>query len=115
VIQKDDNRYDEALEIYDRVLEIAPTQRIYALHRAQLLFSMKEYRMVIQILENEVQNSKPESSVYFLLGKTYAIVGEVEQAITAMTLAQDYLEHKSSSIIKDAIGNHFMLNTRKTC
>ena len=63
--------------------------------------------MVIQILEKEVQNSKPESSVYFLLGKAYALSGDIQQAVMAMTLAQDFLEHKSSSIIKDAIEKLF--------
>ncbi|KAJ3358344.1 hypothetical protein HDU91_005249 [Kappamyces sp. JEL0680] len=108
VIQKDESRLEDALDIYDRVIQLAPEQRIYSLHRAQLLFSMQQYRMVIQILENEVRNSKPESSVYFLLGKTYAMTGEIQQAIMAMTLAQDYLEHKSSSIIKDAIEKLFL-------
>jgi hypothetical protein len=72
---------------------------------------MEQYRLVIQILESEIRNSKPESSVYFLLGKTYAMVGENQQAIMAMTLAQDYMEHKSSSIIKDAIGKRESLLT----
>jgi predicted Zn-dependent protease len=69
---------------------------------------MGEYNTVIEILEKEIQNSKPESSVYFLLGKAYARSGNTQQAVMAMTLAQDFLEHKSSSIIKDAIEKLFL-------
>lgn len=68
---------------------------------------MGEYRIVVQILEQEMQSSTPESSVYFLLGKAHAMLGDTRKAILAMTLAQDFLEHKSSSIIKDAIEKLF--------
>lgn len=104
MIQKDDDRHAEALEIYDRVLNIAPSQRLYALHRAQLLFTMEQYDLVVDILKEEVQNARSESSVYFLLGKAHAKLGNTQDAVMAMTLAQDTIEHKSSSIIKEAIG-----------
>ena len=110
VIQKDETRYQEALDIFDRALSLAPHQRIYALHRAQLLFSMEMYEDVVEVLGNEVRNAKPESSVYFLLGKAFAKLGQTQDAIMAMTHAQDYVEHKSSSIIKDAIEKLFLIN-----
>jgi predicted Zn-dependent protease len=94
----------EALSIYDRVLKAAPNQKVYKLHRAQLLFNMEEYELCRQILEEEVQESRPESGMYFLLGKTYGKLGMNREAISALTLAQDYTEHKSCSMIKDAIG-----------
>jgi predicted Zn-dependent protease len=95
----------EALGIYDKVLKSAPNQKVYKLHRAQLLFNMEEYELCKQILEEEVQVSKPDSSMYFLLGKTYGKLGMNKEAISALTLAQDYKEHKSCSLIKDAIGS----------
>lgn len=68
---------------------------------------MEEYQLVQEILEREIQTSKAESSVYFLLGKTYAKLGKTKDAIIAMTFAQDYSEHKSSNIIKDEIEKLF--------
>ena len=103
-MQKNPDRYQEALTLYDSALELSTVnKRIYILHRASLLFSMKRYRECIEILTAEVSNSRPESSVYFLLGKSWACLGEGGKAIEMMTMAQDYSAQKSSSLIKDAI------------
>jgi anaphase-promoting complex subunit 3 len=104
VISKHDDRMSEALQIYDKVLDIAPNQKIYILHRAQLLFNMGEYEQVKEILELEVSSSTPDSGMYFLLGKTYSKLDMNQEAILAMTFAQDYMEHKSCIMIKEAIG-----------
>jgi anaphase-promoting complex subunit 3 len=104
VIQKQTARLGEALELYNHVVELSPTQKVYKLHRAQLLFNMEEYEECKDILENEIASCKPESGMYFLLGKTYAKLGMNREAVVAMTMAQDYMEHKSCTMIKDAIG-----------
>jgi hypothetical protein len=68
---------------------------------------MGKWEDVIKLLEYLVANCKPESRVYFLLGKTYQRLGKIKEAICMMTMAQDYMEHKSSSIIKDAVEKLF--------
>ena len=104
VIQTDTTRYQEALDLYDQVIKSTPDQKVFAYHRALLLFEMEAYEEVVKLMSNEASNSKTQSNVYFLLGKALAKIGKRQEAIKAMTLAQDYLQHKSSSIIKDFIG-----------
>jgi hypothetical protein len=65
---------------------------------------MQEYQECKEILESEITSSKPESGMYFLLGKTYSKLGMNREAVVAMTMAQDYREHKNCTMIKDAIG-----------
>jgi anaphase-promoting complex subunit 3 len=111
VVEIDPKRCHESLEKYERAIRYSHREQkfIYRLHRAQLLFKLEDYQEVRVILENLIKIGKPESKIYFLYGKTLAKLGLVQEAIVAMTLAQDYLEHKSSSIIKDAIGNFLLI------
>ncbi|KAJ2997373.1 hypothetical protein HDV02_005570 [Globomyces sp. JEL0801] len=108
VLQKNPNNYQEALMLYKRAVKTSPHQKIFILHLSKLLYQMDEYETVIEILENELKVGKPETSIYFILGKTYAKVGRDHDAITALTLAQDYQEHKPSSLIKDALESLFL-------
>lgn len=103
-IQKEKTRNDEALKLFEKALELAPEHRVYLWHKATLLFEMGKYNEVQKILEYEISNTKPDTQVLFLLGRTFAKLGAKQNAIKYMTLAQDYQEHKSSSIIKDSIG-----------
>ncbi|KAJ3258732.1 hypothetical protein HK103_003326 [Boothiomyces macroporosus] len=103
-IQKEKTRNDEALKLFEKALELAPEHRVYLWHKATLLFEMGKYNEVQKILEYEISNTKPDTQVLFLLGRTFAKLGAKQSAIKYMTLAQDYQEHKSSSIIKDSIG-----------
>ena len=107
VIQSDSLRYQEALDLFNQIVKSSPEQKVFAYHRALLLFDMEEYQEVIDLMNQEIANSKPQSNVYFLLGKALAKVGRKQDAIQAMTFAQDFLQHKSSSIIKDFIGKRF--------
>ncbi|KAJ3272162.1 hypothetical protein HDV01_005927 [Terramyces sp. JEL0728] len=108
-IQKDKTRNDEALKLYEKALELAPEHRVYLWHKAQLLFEMGEYDAVKMILEKEIANTKPDSQVLFMLGRVFAKLGSKQDAIKYMTLAQDFQEHKSSSIIKDSIGKSLFI------
>ncbi|KAJ3322202.1 anaphase-promoting complex subunit cdc27 [Boothiomyces sp. JEL0866] len=103
-IQKEKTRNEEALALFEKALELAPEHRIYLWHKATLLFEMQRYEDVQKLLQNEILNTKPDTQVLFLLGRTFAKLGLKQNAIKYMTLAQDYQEHKSSSIIKDSIG-----------
>ena len=102
--QSNPSRYEESLELFDEIIKKSPENKIFVHHRALLLFDMKRYEEVIEVMLKETQNSKPQCNVYFLLGKAFAKIGKKQDAIKAMTFAQDFLQHKSSSIIKDFIG-----------
>ena len=82
MILKDSERFPEALEKYEKAIFHSQKNQklVYKLHYAQLLYKMEQYDRAELILNDLIQNSKPESTVYFLLGKTLAKMGRLQDA-----------------------------------
>ncbi|KAI8910285.1 hypothetical protein EDD86DRAFT_205012 [Gorgonomyces haynaldii] len=102
-LEKIPNRVMEALEIYEKAIKLAPHHEQFKISKAQILHSLSKHLDAIKILEKLIQFSKPNSQVYFLLGKCYAATGRVKDACLSYTLAQDFKDHKSISRIRDAL------------
>ena len=86
-----ENDYDNALKIYEELIEEYPDNHFLDLGIVQCYRSLSKYELAVQTLKNSLQSGffkkypKMETSFYRLLGNTYSDMNEHEKAIQAFT------------------------------
>lgn len=84
VVQKDQDRLHEALEIYQSASQISPTYKPFLHSQAQIHYQLKQYSESAAVLEG--LNDK---ECMILLGKVYHKLKRKNEAVIVLTQAQD--------------------------
>ncbi len=104
VIQKNPNRIQEALLLFENAEKLASKQPIYTFRKAHTLTLLGRYEEALKCLKSLVGQHVAECNVHYLMGRIYKVLGNKSEAIKCFTFAQDRLSNKSCNMIKEAIG-----------
>ena len=111
VIQKNPERLEEALILFENAERLAPKQPIYTFRKAHTLTLLGRYEEGLKNLKTLVGHHVAECNVHYLMGRIHKMLGNKSEAIKCFTFAQDRLSSKSSNMIKEAIGKNFSTKT----
>lgn len=114
-----------ALELLDRATKLDPSNSLVRFHRASVNFTLENYTVAMEELEDLKQEVPRESMVYFLMGKVriqmfiknfvclhyflqiHKIRGETHLALMNFSWAMDLDPKGASNQIKELIDRHY--------
>ncbi|KAB8527774.1 hypothetical protein FH972_025427 [Carpinus fangiana] len=91
-----------ALQQYEKACELAPTSAISKFKKARVLLSMRRIREALAEFLDLKDMVPDESSLHFMLGRTYKVLHDKSNAIRHFTIALN-LDPKASQYIKEAM------------
>eukprot|EP00761_Pharyngomonas_kirbyi_P012836 gb/GECH01012863.1/.p1 GENE.gb/GECH01012863.1/~~gb/GECH01012863.1/.p1 ORF type:complete len:568 (+),score=202.42 gb/GECH01012863.1/:1-1704(+) len=97
--------FDQAIEYYDKALEIEPENIVYLTNKAAVYFGKKDYDECIKLCEKAIEigqstfaDFKQVAKAYARIGNAYAKMEKYDEAIQAYK--DSLTEHRDSSVSK---------------
>lgn len=91
-----------ALRQYELAIKLQPLNPLPMFKKAQLLFTMQQFKQSLQLFEVLKDLAPDEASVHFLLGQLYNLQDDKFQAIREFTIALN-LDPKGNYLIREAM------------
>ncbi|HLD35889.1 MAG TPA: tetratricopeptide repeat protein [Planctomycetota bacterium] len=100
---EDDGKNEEAIKIYDKILEIYPNKISILYGKSDLLNRMGKYQEALQVLEKILQLNTKEDAAWQRKGKILAELGQFEKALEALNKSIKYNPDSMSILNKGDI------------
>eukprot|EP01133_Synstelium_polycarpum_P013723 gene13723-16182_t len=92
----------EALDMLERALDVQPRNTLAKFKKASILYTLEQYELALQELEEFKELAPKETPVYILMGRVYKRLGQTDKALDSLTTALD-MDHKNSNYIRSII------------
>lgn len=108
VVQHAMKKSNNALTTIEKAMAIDPKNPLCKFHRATILFTLEKYQEALNELEQLKRLVPREALVYFLAGKVYKKLGEVDLAQMHFSWAVDLDPKGANNQIKEAVDKRYL-------